>query len=254
MSIHQLRGEDRNGMLALQWMELDTTVSKISVQIATDPSFTQNYHHFIVPNIPGNTGIGLAVSSGPWFYRAGAWTLHHTEVSWSGVYGPIRITTQRSMPPQAKGGVKAVHTQSIDGGLRLHTGRNEDYSILVEFTFQSSFTIEKMKYRWIRDKRKLGQIDILGLEPNYVYNLRYAQVEDSMTSIVEPMEWNVLKGRRSMPPRKLHSNSDHALYAAEKVLLQRARVTRPKLMSGTEYAQWLSAQEKAKAGMQREES
>ena len=250
MSVHGLRGGDVEGKLALEWMQLDSTTQRISIQIATDPLFTQNYHHFIVPNFDGMNGVGLAISRGPWFYRVGAWKT--TDVSWSGIYGPIEITTTRIMKPAEKGNIKAIHTQPIDGGLRLHTGKNDEYSILAEFTTESSFTIEKMRYRWIKDIHKMGQIDILGLEPNYSYNIRYAQVEDTNTSIVEPKAWNELKGRRSMAPRKFVSNEDRASYSAEKVLLKDAMRAPPRFSSGTDYANWLAMKEKAKAGLQKE--
>jgi hypothetical protein len=260
MSVQQVGGGDIGGKLAVQWLELDpTTTARISIQIAKDPLFTQDYHHFIVPNVEGMRGVSLAVSAGPWFFRVGAWKLTNQEVSWSGVYGPVAITTDRQMKSSEKGILKLLHSQAIDGGLRVFTGVNSDYSLLVEFTNEPSFNTNKMKYRWIRDKNSQGQFEIMGMEPGQIYNIRFAQIEDSKTKIVEPYEWIVLKGKRSMPVRRVFNNEDRASYVAEKVLLEEARQHEarkipiaPRFSSGTDYARWLAANEKAKAGIKRE--
>lgn len=249
MSIHKVGGGDLYGKLVLQWMQVDPTlVKRLSVQIATNGDFTEGYHHFLLPNVEGMTGVSLAISKGPWYFRVGAWNLANDTVSWSGIFGPLAITTDREMKSPTKEQIKILHTQPLEGGLRVHTGLTKDYTVLVEYTTEPTFTLAKMKYRWIRDASK-GNFDVLGFESGHLYNLRIAKVDEPKNSIEEATNWLVTKGHRSLPPRRHHSVADHTIHAAEKVLLQEARHTRPRFSSGTDYVNWLAAQEKAKGGL-----
>lgn len=249
MSIHNLGAGDYNGKLVFQWKELDSSVKRISIQIATNGDFTQNYHHFLLPNLPGMAGASLALSAGPWFFRVGAWAVTNDDVEWSGIYGPIAVTTHRVMKPQEKAKLKILHTQALEGGLRIHTGMNTEYCVLVEYTTETSFTLPNMKYRFLKDSYK-GHIDILGFNEAYTYNIRVAQIVEPVNTLVEPFEWIVSKGHRSLPPRRHLNTEDHTLHSAEKVLLRDARENKPmRFTSGSDYARWLAMQEKAKGAL-----
>ena len=252
MSVQNVGGGDVYGKLALQWLDLDpTTTARISVQIATNGDFTENYHHFLLPSEEGTRIAGFAVSRGPWFFRIGAWKTTEKDVSWSGVFGPLAITTNRQMNSKVKGEVQIVYTQPIEGGLRIHTGVYNNRPILVEYTSEPSFTIEKMRYRWVRDMNMFGYVDITGMEASYVYNVRIAQVEEPKDSIVEPCEWLVSKGQKALAPIRHHSNQHHALNMAGRTLLQEARTRPIRFHSSADYTRFLAIQQQAKGSLQR---
>lgn len=251
MSIHGLGGGDVGGKLALQWEQLDSDTKRISIQIATNGVFTENYNHFILPNFLGMKGASLAVSRGPWYFRVGAWKISTSDVEWSGVLGPLSITTERSMKPAEKTDIKFIHFQKISQGIRIHTGLTRKYSVLVEVSTDPSFTLSKTKYQWVSDNNINGYFDVLGLDQYNKYNIRYGEVKEPDNCVIEVGEWIITKNHKPLPQQRHFTPADKTLHQAEKVLLEEARQRPMRFSSGADYANYLAAQEKAKGALSR---
>jgi hypothetical protein len=240
----QIQVSSEQGYLVLKWL-LMTECKNLSIQIAKDSEFTQEIRTFITPAIQG---INLDVGHGDWYIRFGAWigTEKRGTVEWSGVYGPIGNPSMKAPPPVRPSKFGILHTQSIHGGIRLHTGFINPAYAVMEFSKNSKFPASATTTKYAYDFAN-GFFDCDGLRPEDTYSVRIATfLQDidklPVDSVMPLAAWTVVHQRKAKVEQRPHDLKDHTLAAADAVLLREAKEKQVvRFKSSSDYTAFLAA-------------
>lgn len=243
-AIQEIQISSQQGHLVLSWRVM-VECKNLSVQIAKDSEFQNTVRTFVMPNVKS---VNLDVGNGDWYIRIGAWigTEKRGSVSWSGIYGPIPNPSMKAIIPLRKSKFGILHTQSIGGGLRLHTGYiNPSYSVM-EFSKDSKFPASATQTRYAYDFAN-GYFDCDGLQPEDTYSVRIATLQGEVDklptdSIISLGEWTTVHQKRSKPETKPHDLKDQTLRAADAVMLREAKEKQVlRFATSSDYTAYLAA-------------
>jgi hypothetical protein len=232
--------------LYLEWetLGLDEIVA-ISIQIATDSEFTQETRTFVMDKTVKS--CTLDVGFGKWFYRVGAWigTEKDGIIEWSGIYGPVSIRSTKPHVnlfafPTFLTNVKPAHNSIV-----FYTGLYEPYYMILHATQKDHFKASGLKSYYKYDLGN-GSIQLLNMDPQYTYSFQLQMFAKKIAEL--PKDGNiqvltdmyVVKNKRSAMPVRAMNNTDRAVYAADKAILQDS-IGKPNRKFGS-YAEYLQFQ------------
>ena len=230
----------------------DTKV--ITINIANDSEFTQNSRYLCIPQA---TSMILDTGVGSWYVRIGVWVSSNPNegtIEWSGIVGPVTIKTQKPVLPLISPKIKVHYNQSILGGVRLHTGKYENYYAILEYS-TGNFEASTTKTLYTFDPSR-GYVDVVGLLKYNTYNIRIASFSDEgqipQDSVKQVCDWTVLKGKKpTILPKPLNS-TDLTIQKADQALLQDTGEKRTiRFTSGTERTNYLAAKARMQSALQK---
>ena len=252
MAVQLLGAKPFEGKLKVDWEPL-TPYRAISVQVATDSEFTEQLHTFVFP--PEAQSATLDVGGvGNWYARCGGWVGGEREgvIRWSGIHGPVpvlsRVALVAVLPPGAK--LEILHTQSLVGGLRIHTGLTLPYYAVLEASKEERFLASETKSQYAYDLG-LGHVECTGLPSEHKHSVRITLFTEDLGNLPKTSikqlggPWKTLWRMQSMRPPVAKNNTDKAVYAAQAAVLQ-DRKERPHMRfnSYAEYMEYLAAKER----------
>jgi hypothetical protein len=253
-NVQQIQLSSEQGYLVLKWL-LMVECKHVSVQIAQDSEFRKAVRTFVMPPVQG---VNLDVGLGEWYVRIGVWlgSDKRGTVEWSGIYGPISVPSMKSSPPVRKSKVGILHTQSIEGGLRIHTGYiNPCYAVL-EFSKQSSFPASATSTRYAYDFAN-GYFDCDGLQTEDIYSVRIATLLGDVASLptdsIVPLgDWTTVHQKRAKQVTKPHDLKDQTMRAADAVLLREAKEKQTlRFKTSSDYTAYLAAKVRSQESVDR---
>lgn len=255
MSIQALVGScTADGRLALRWEVYGKPIA-LSVQVALDTEFTEEARTFVLPK--SATTCALDIGFGAWFYRVGAWegTNMNGTVEWSGIYGPVAIQTQKGRTLVSEFPTIIPNVTPANNAVVFHTGLYEPYYMIIHCTQKDVFKASVMKTYYKKDWGN-GSLQLSGLDPQYTYSFQLQMFPDEKavlpTNTIRPLsDVYSIKNKRTGMPVKASSNTDHAIYAADKAILLDA-VGRQKqtFASQTDYIRFQAAKARTSASQQ----
>ena len=227
--------------LHISWDLLyDTKV--ITINIANDSEFTQNSRYLCMPQARSAT---IDSGKGIWYVRIGFCIpskVNEGLIEWSGIVGPIQIITKQTIIPSIKAKITVHYNQSVLNGIRLHTGKYENYYAVVEYStgnFEASSTKTLIAFDSSR-----GYVDVLGLRNYNIYNVRIACFEGDLPkdSVKQVCDWTVVRGKKPMILQKAHDNNEFTTNKADEAILRDTNGRQNlRFSSGTDYANYLAA-------------
>lgn len=254
MSIQSLRASDGGPALNLSW-EYVTSAVGIVVQLATNAELTDSLQTYLLPPVGGVT---LSCGGGAWYFRVAALLgdTYHGDVDFTAVYGPATVVaTSPSSPVPSP--TTLVHTQAIQGGVRLHLSKPEPIFALVDVSEDPGFLSSKTKTQYVYD-RGHGFIDCTGLSFERTYSLRihvskepppFVKEIDTirLSKVYEFFTPFATHGRRTARPVRGAGNGELSVSRALAPVLREAG-ERPfvRFSSNKEYMRFLAA--KARSG------
>lgn len=258
MIIQNLFGTVIQGKLVLQW-EIMAPVVAVSVQIAKDVEFLDTARSFVLPPVGS---VALDTGKGNWFYRAGGWIGDEKKgkIEWSGVYGPIPVDSAKGIVPSEPAKIKIQYVQPALDSLIFHTGIYEPYYAVVDYTHNEppTLTASTSKTMYVQDWGK-GSFDVLELSSANVYSFRVTTflVEKGSLppkggAVKQLGDGVIVKGKRTAPGTRAGTNTDRAIYAADKAILKEATEKQSlRFSSYAEYMQFIAAQARTTERRQR---
>lgn len=254
MSIQALCISEGGPVLDLSW-EYVTSAVGIVVQLATNAEMTDQLQTYLLPPVGGVT---LSCGGGAWYLRVGALLgdTYHGVIDFTGVYGPAIVVASPPSSPTSSSST-LVHTQALQGGVRLHLSKPEPVFALVDVSEDSRFPAAKTKTQYVYD-RGHGFIDCTGLSFERTYSLRIhvtkgtppfeeerkAMGLDTVYEFCKPL---VTHGRRTARPVRGAGNGELSASRALAPVLREAG-ERPfvRFSSNKDYVRFLAA--KARSG------
>jgi hypothetical protein len=232
----------------------------VSLQIAADSEFTERVRTFVLP--PEAAAATLDVGGiGSWYVRCGGWIGGEREgvIQWSGIRGPVPVlSTQPVVPVPAPGAkLEVLHTQSLVGGLRIHTGLMMPYYAVLEYSREERFLASQTKSQYTYDLG-LGHVECTGLPSEHVHSVRATLFTEDLGNLPKTSikqlggPWKTVRRVQSMRPPVAKNNTDKAVYAAQAAVLQ-DRKERPNMRfnSYAEYMEYLAAKERTTSSAMR---
>jgi len=284
MSIQQVRGENTpDQKLTITWTIMKE-VKGISIEVARDANFSLLHRHFVIPislllpseqkeeekvkeadSLPPEESkpkpkasfeaipcqVGFDVGNGQWFFRVGAWngTDLRGSIDWSGTYGPIYVLSLKQAIAIKPSTFSLLHTQSLAGGIRLHTDLRKEVMYIGEYSTEDKFLPSSKKTFYVKDNLVNSYFDVINLQPSFTYAVRCVPLSETMAKQgpeVEMLtEWKSVKGLKSLTNLRPFSSGDLATSAAEKVILREAQERPMRFTSQSEYAAFLAAKAKS---------
>lgn len=246
--------------LSLVWTSTIETRASI-VSISQNNEFTKAPRHFVIPPtklemkegelVPGETSVRLDIGAGIWFYRIGhcVGTSEKGIVHWSGIYGPVAISSIKDIVPLEANPYDVIHTQSIINGFRIFTSKSDAAIILAEVCRNTTFSAADTKWQYTKFFGH-GSIDIYGMDHNNTYSIRFSVFlpessvfpTSSIKIVSRPIIFN---NKRSARPVSIYDNGDRATNAADKAILtDLKRNANIRFASHTDYLRFKAAMEK----------
>lgn len=278
MSIQQVRGENTpDQKLTISWTIMKE-VKGISIEVARDANFSLLHRHFVIPislllpkeqkeeekvkeadSLPPEESkpkpkasfeaipcqVGLDVGNGQWFFRVGAWngTDLRGSIDWSGMYGPIYVLSLKQAIAIKPSTFSLLHTQSLAGGIRLHTDLRKEVMYIGEYSTEDKFLPSSKKTFYVRDNLVNSYFDVINLQPSFTYAIRCVPLSSNETEMLT--EWKGIKGMKTLTNLRPFNSGDVAVSAAEKTLLREAHERPMRFTSQSEYAAFLAAKAKS---------
>ena len=203
-----------DGKLGISW-EVFTDHKAISVQVARVPEMSgPTMRHFLLP--AGIKGCALDLGPGTWGCRVGAWVgdANRGVVQWSGIYGPVAVASPRPLLGVPVERMKVVHVQSLEGGMRFHTGKMEEYYALIEVS-----RTEGVQWKYVRDVG-MGYVDCLGLEKGASYSFRLYDCVMPEGSLVQLGDGLAVRGKKALTSGPSLNVVDYSEHKAERAVLR----------------------------------
>ena len=251
MKIQNILLMQLNEKLVINWdLFFDTKV--ITINVANDSEFTVNPRYL---SIPKATNATLDVGQGVWYVRIGCWipspkTPSEGALEWSGIVGPIQIVTQKPMLPTIRRNITIIYNQSIAGGLRLHTGKYENYYAIAEYT-TGNFEASSTKTLYTFDSSR-GYVDVIGLLKQYTYNVRIAHFGALPTTVHQLSDWITIRNKQPTILQKPLDGTDLSKSKSDLAILNDTSVIRGiRFSSGTERANYLAAKARTQSMFRR---
>lgn len=189
-----------NGKLALQWSMPPLGYQSIVVSLSQHPDFSDKDRHlFVLPLVQQCT---LDCGKGSWFVRLGGCegSKETGKVNWSGVYGPAEILTDQVPPLVQASPVKAIHTQSIQNGFRIHLTDSLRHGFLIERCAEkeggSRFPVGSTHWFYAFDTGA-GSVDCKGIQYPNLYSVRISTFE------MAPMENPAFPYKDTFPTKQV---------------------------------------------------
>ncbi len=227
-----------NGKLALQW-ELYCEPRALSIQIASDSEFKKNMRHFIFPVC---TACELDCGMGIWFFRIGAWlgSELNGKIEWSGVNDTVQVISKNPMIKEQAEKTKLLHTQAIDGGVRLHTGQMAILYTVLEY----DDGVRGSRAIYVCDNIK-GYFDCLGLSCEYKYSIRMMTFSKIPSDSVLQLSAGItVHNKAPIKPIKRHNMEDYTVGKAFKAILAEPKPT--KFADYRQYINYVNARERSR--------
>lgn len=262
MSVQKIQGFiTSDNRLGITWTVLNETQKGILIAVANDGEFTQNYRVFCLPPSVTSCGLDLGGSGQlPWIFRIGL-LLPNKSIEWSGIYGPLHLTSPKPLlqPPETI--VHIIHTQPITNGLRLHCSLSTPFYTIIETCKGTSFKAGETSYRWANPTS--SQVDVEGLEHPfstgyapltrgpltqkttepmpYSYSIRISAFKTIPTDTIIPLgQWQTVRGKLPLAPQQ-RLTVDTATSAVDKVILKDMAERPLRFTSQQDYANYLAA-------------
>jgi len=237
--------------LQINWdIFCDTKV--LTINVANDSEFTENARYLSIPNA---TTATFDVGQGSWYVRIGCWisypnTINEGTLEWSGIMGPIEIVTQKPMLPMIRRNIMIVYNQSIAEGLRLHTGKYENYYAIAEYS-TGNFEASSTKTIYTYDSSR-GYVDVKGLLKQYTYNIRIAHFGALPTNVHQLSDWITIRNKQATILQKPLDGTDLTKNKADLTLLNDTSTIRGiRFTSGTERTNYLAAKARTQSTFRR---
>jgi hypothetical protein len=250
----QIQISSEQGYLVLKWL-LVAESKTLSIQVAKDSEFTQETRTFVMPSV---TSVNLDVGQGDWYVRFGAWigTDKRGTVEWSGVYGPIGVPSMKGQPPVRPSKFGILHTQSLETGIRLHTGYINPAFAVLEFSKKESFPASATTTKYAYDFAN-GYFDCDGLRPEDIYSVRISTLLGDVDKL--PYDsigmlggWTTVHKKRAKAATKPHDLRDQTMRAADAVMLREAKEKQTlRFKSSSDYTAFLAAKTRNQDTMDR---
>ena len=221
----------------------------LSVQIAKNIEFTNTIRTFVIPD---GTGISIDAGNGVWYLRVGSWygTPQTGTVSWTSVYGPALVANPKMSVGIRPSSVAILHTQAIEHGIRIHTGRTTPYYVMADVCKDNqsiAASVSSTQYTYDTGK---GYVDIVGLDYAYTYSIRIATFAEEQSLLpvdtIKPMSAGmvVLSKRPARQLRKMESSLTTTSRADATLLKDIARQPKLSFNSHAEYIKYVAAKAK----------
>lgn len=236
-----------DGKVAISW-EVLAEHRAISVQVAQRPDMTgATMRHFILP--AGVKGCAFDLGPGTWGCRVGAWVgdVNRGAIEWSGIYGPVPVASAKGVLNAKPEHLKVIHVQSLEGGMRFHTGRMEEYYTLIECARP-----EGIKWTYVRDIG-MGSVDCVGLEKGAAYSFRLYDCGKGLplTALVQLGEGIAVRGKKALSSVPSLNVVDYSEHKGEQAVLRDA-VGKPSMRfsSQIDYLKFVAAKAKTTGARQ----
>ena len=237
--------------LQVKWdLFFDTKV--ITINVANDSEFTINARYLSIPKASSAT---LDVGQGSWYVRIACWvsspkTPSEGALEWSGIVGPIHIVTQKPILPLIRRNITIHYNQSIVGGIRLHTGKYENYYAILQYS-TGNFEASSTKTLYTYDPSR-GYVDVIGLLKQYTYNVRIAHFGALPTTVHQLSDWITIRNKQATILQKPLDGTDLSKTKSDLVILNDTSEKRGiRFSSGTERANYLAAKARTQSMFRR---
>lgn len=221
----------------------------ISIQVAKSVDMLNTPRHFV---IPVSNGITLDLGAGPWFFRVGVWTGSPQvgNIHWSGIYGPLVLPTPKMSIGLRASAISVLHTQAITRGVRIHTGVNTPYYVIIDVskgTDGMGAGTTKTQYAYDTGR---GYFDIIGLDPAHTYNFKIYAFTEAPSELPTDTIKSVGSGLVSMQKRPARyvaardSSVSTTSRAEDTILRDLARQPKLSFSSHAEYVKYIAAKAK----------
>jgi hypothetical protein len=252
--IQDLQISSEQGYLVLKWLTI-VECKNLSIQIAKDSEFRTEPRTFVTPGIQG---VNLDVGLGDWYVRIGVWigSDKRGTIEWSGIYGPIAVPSMKSSPPVRPSKFGILHTQSLEGGIRLHSGYINPAFAVMEFSKQNTFPASATTTNYAYDFAN-GYFDCDGLRAEDIYSVRIATLVGDVEklpydSIVMLGAWTTVHKKRAKAATKPHDLRDQTMRAADAVMLREAKEKQTlRFTTSSDYTAYLAAKTRNQDTMDR---
>lgn len=247
MSVQSPLAQCIDGVLTFSWDVMGSPAA-LSIQIATDIEFAHDTRTFIIPVV---TSATLDCGAGHWFFRMGAWVGDPTSgtVAWTGVYGPVVVTTSRPRTSLLDSPVRIVHTQAIQHGLRLHTGNLVPMYFVVESSVDPRFPASNTATQYILDWGR-GYTDCLGLQFGQPYSVRFGVFQTAKLSLPEIRQlctWQAVHNKNAARPiRPINSSALGTSRADAAILREASQTPFVRFTSHSDYLRFKAAEARSK--------
>lgn len=248
MSVLNAKCAVEGSYLNISWERVGSPYA-LSVQIAKNMEFTNTIRTF---GIPDSGGISIDAGNGVWFFRVGSWygTPQTGNVAWTSVYGPALVANPKMSVGIRPSPIPILHTQAIEHGIRIHTGRTSPYYVMADVCEDNqtiAASISKTQYNYDTGR---GYVDVLGLDYAHTYSIRIAAFVDNPSELpkdtIKAMGAGmvVLSKRPARQLRKLESSTTTTARADATLLKDIARQPKLSFPSHAEYLKYVSAKAK----------
>jgi hypothetical protein len=247
------------GKLALQWGMPEVGYHGIVVSLSLHPDFMEAGRRMFV--LPAVTQCTLDCGKGSWFVSIGGCegSRETGKVNWSGVYGPVLITSTKMPPALENNPIKPIHTQQLQNGFRVHAEHSVRHGFLIERCAEtdggSRFPIGTTRWFYAFDKG-MGSIDCKGMKYPDLYSIRISTFD------MAPVENPAFPWKDTFPTKQIFTVSKGIVFSkktAAKIKLHQVRETNAvdaliveqrkanpnmKFASHTDYLRYVIAQER----------
>jgi hypothetical protein len=196
--------------------------------------------------MPTCTGCILDTGSGYWFFRVGVWG-EEKKIEWSGIVGPFMVISKNVLVPLPPPTLKVIHTEALQGGVRMHTGNLTGYYTLIEYSTEPEFKASETKMLWDHDWGR-GYVDCTGLLYEYTYFIRISSFHDDISKMpegtIKPMAAPmVMKSKKPAKPVKYTTAVDYVKSRADEAVLKDMHERKnARFNSYSDYIRFLEAQ------------
>lgn len=252
MSIQGVDGKaTADGRFAISW-EVIANPQAFSIQVATDSEFTVNVRTFILPAAVKQ--CILDVGGGRWFYRCGAWIGTQTEgmIDWSGIYGPILISSPKSICGIAPFPIIFSDSVPALSSIIFYTGNYEEYYMIVHISEKEDMKASGIHSFYFFDSCK-GKITVPNLSPEKTYFFHFQMLATQKDKLFKDRiqlltEAYAVKEKRTAMVVKPTNGTESATYAADRAMLNDAvGRTRQQFFSYAQYLQYRAAKARTSA-------
>lgn len=198
--------------------------------------------------VPGHIrSCDLDLGQGQWYGRVGSMIGddNHGTIVWSGVYGPHSIINKPVLS-EIPANVEITNNSPISNGIRFRTSSSSPSYYIFE-----TWTTDPISAKWTYYKDVgHGYADCGGIVYPTEYNIRVRNMREMPNdTLVQLAEAHMFAAQTSAKPTPILDSTDHAVSAANNVLLREAAFQRNvRFASHADYVRYQSALAKMSGG------
>lgn len=234
-----------SGKFQLNWL-LHTNPHAFFIAVGKNSDISDTTRIFVLPGHIRRCDLDLG--DGSWYARVGSMVGNHNQgtILWSGVYGPHTIHTNKSVVPSIQPRFTVSHTGPISNGIRFKFASNLESYYIFE-TWKDDCI--NAKWTYYKDMGH-GYANCGDIMYPTKYNIRIRDLQEIPTQhIIQLCEGILYEAQTSAKPTPILNSTDHAVVAADNVILREATFRRNvRFTSHADYLRYQAALAKSSGG------